>query len=78
LEGNGIDSNGKTEEINLGYKDGNLVGFTIELVQPDGHKVKTFLVGKMTSDKISGTFVDDDGAKGKWTAVLIPEPPVDE
>jgi hypothetical protein len=48
-----------------------LLGFTIKLSQPDGAHVKTFLIGKMTRDKIVGTFVDDAGFRGEWTAVRI-------
>jgi hypothetical protein len=37
--------------------------------------VKTFLIGKMTGDKIVGTFVDDAGIRGEWTAVREADSP---
>jgi TonB family protein len=69
LGGYALSSEGKREDIAFGYKEGNLVGFTITLNQSKGRRVKTFLIGRMTGDKIVGTFVDDAGLRGEWTAV---------
>jgi len=74
LDGNAVSPNGESEEIDFGYygfKEGrgeNLLGFTIKLSQPDGKHVKTFFVGRIMGDKLVGTFVDDDGIRGEWTA----------
>jgi hypothetical protein len=39
------------------------------LRQSDEQHLRTFLTGKMTDHKIVGTFVDDAGTRGEWTAV---------
>ena len=57
------------DEIDHGYIKDGLVGFTITLAQPDGQRTRTFLVGRVTGNTIVGTFVDDSGVKGEWTAV---------
>ena len=61
--------NDECDEIDHGYIKNGLIGFTITLAQPDGQRTRTFLVGKMTGDKIVGTFVDDSGVRGDWTAI---------
>ena len=71
LDGNALGPKGESEEIDFGHKDGNFLAFSITLSQPDGQHVKTFLIGKMTGDKIVGTFVDDAGITGEWTAVRV-------
>jgi len=76
LEGNTVDPNGKSEESDFGHKDGDMLGFTIKLTQPNGQEVKTFLIGKMTANKIDGTFVDETGERGQWTAVRVPQPKI--
>jgi len=68
-------SKGESEESIFGHKEGDFLAFTITLSQPDGQHVKTFFVGKMTKDKIVGTFVDDTGIRGEWTAVRIADRP---
>jgi TonB family protein len=75
LDGNAIGSKGESEEIDFGHKEGNFLAFTITLSQPDGQHVKTFLIGKMTGDKIVGSFVDDAGIRGEWTAVAVANSP---
>jgi TonB family protein len=69
LDGNALGPNGESEEIDFGHKEGNFLAFTITLSQPDGQHVKSFLIGKLTGDKIVGTFMDDVGIKGEWTAI---------
>jgi hypothetical protein len=76
LNGNALNSKGENDEIDFGHKEGDLLGFTISLSHPDGQHIKTFFVGKMMRDKIVGTFVDDAGSTGQWTAVRVPEKPV--
>jgi TonB family protein len=70
-----LNSKGETEESDFGHKEGDFLAFTITLSQPDGQHVKTFFVGKMTGNKIVGTFLDAGGTSGKWTAVRIPDGP---
>jgi Gram-negative bacterial TonB protein C-terminal len=76
LDGEAVDPSGKSEESDFGHKDGDMLGFTIKLTQPNGQEVKTFLIGKMTANKIVGTFVDETGERGEWNAVRVPEPPI--
>jgi hypothetical protein len=59
------------DDIDRGFIENEMIGFTIKLTHPDGQRTKTFLVGKMTGNKIVGTFVDDSGVRGEWTAVRI-------
>ncbi len=68
-------SKGEREESDFGHREEEFLAFTITLSQPDGQHVKTFFVGKMTGNKIVGTFVDGAGTNGKWTAVLVPDGP---
>jgi hypothetical protein len=75
LEGDASGPKGEREEIDFGYIEGNLLGFTIKLNHPEGQHGKTFFIGKMTKDKIVGTFVDDAGIRGEWTAVGIAASP---
>lgn len=69
LDGNVIGSKGESEELDFGHKEGNLLAFTLRLRQPDGQRVKTFFGGKMQKHEIVGSFVDDSGITGEWTAV---------
>ncbi|MFZ0820580.1 MAG: energy transducer TonB [Candidatus Acidiferrales bacterium] len=69
LDGTVLSPKGEKEEIDYGHKEGDFLAFTIKLSQPDGQHLKTFLVGKMKGDKITGTFVDDAGITGEWKAV---------
>jgi len=75
LDGNASGPKGESEEIDFGHKDGNFLAFTISLRQADGEHVKTFLIGRMTGDKVVGTFVDDDGIRGEWTAARVADSP---
>jgi TonB family protein len=75
LAGNALGQKGESEEIDFGHKEGDFLAFTIKLSQPDGQHVKTFFIGKMTKDKIVGTFVDDAGIRGEWTAVRVADRP---
>jgi hypothetical protein len=70
-----LNSKGDAEESDFGHKEGDFLAFTITLSQPDGQHVKTFFVGKMTGNRIVGTFVDAAGTRGKWTAVRVPDGP---
>jgi hypothetical protein len=70
-----LNSKGETEESDFGHREGDFLAFTITLSQLDGQQVKTFFVGKMTGNKIVGTFVDSAGASGKWTAIRVPNGP---
>lgn len=56
-----------------GKKEGNLLDFSMKLAQPDGKQLKTYLVGKMTESRIVGSFVDESGVRGTWTATRIPD-----
>jgi len=71
LDANALNPKGESEESDFGHKEGNFLAFTITLTQPDGRQLKTFLIGIMRGDKIVGTFVDDGGIRGKWTAARV-------
>ncbi len=75
LDGNAIGPKGENEELDFGHREGNFLAFTITLSEPDGKHLKTFFVGKMTGDKIVGTFLDDAGIRGEWAAVRIADRP---
>ena len=75
LNGNALGPKGESEEIDFGHYEGNFLVFTITLSQPDGQRMKAFFIGKITGDKIVGTFVDDAGIRGEWTAFRIADKP---
>jgi hypothetical protein len=75
LDGNAKGPKGESEELDFGHKDGNFLVFSLRLRQPDGQRVKTFLIGKMNEHQIVGTFVDDVGITGEWTAVRVSNSP---
>jgi hypothetical protein len=66
LEGNSIGANGRKEGIDYGHMEGKFIVFEMRLTQPDGKRLKTFFIGRMAADKITGTFVDDAGITGEW------------
>jgi Gram-negative bacterial TonB protein C-terminal len=78
LKGTASGPRGESEEIDFGHKEGNFLAFTVVLSQPDGQYVKTFLIGRMAGDKIVGSFVDDAGVRGQWTAVRVADRPSSE
>lgn len=75
LDGNAVDPRGKKEEIDFGHKEGDFLAFTINLRQPDGQQIKTFFVGKISKYKIVGTFIDNAGISGEWTAARLADKP---
>jgi len=66
----------EAEKIVFGYLDDGLLDFEITLTQPHRRHVRTLLIGKLEGTGIIGTFVDDAGVRGQWTAVRIGRPPV--
>jgi Gram-negative bacterial TonB protein C-terminal len=75
LDGNARGPKGKTKEIDFGHKEGNFLAFTMNLREPDGRDLKTFFVGTMSKYRIVGTFVDNAGITGEWTAVRLADTP---
>ncbi len=75
LDGNAVGPRGKKEEIDFGHKEGDFLAFTMNLRQPDGKRIKTFFVGKISKYKIVGTFIDSAGITGEWTAVRSADSP---
>ncbi|MGA7222802.1 MAG: hypothetical protein WBX16_08090, partial [Candidatus Acidiferrales bacterium] len=69
LDGDALGPKGECDEIDFGHKEGDYLAFTVTLSQPDGQSVKSFLIGRIEGDKIVGTFVDDAGITGEWTAL---------
>jgi hypothetical protein len=56
------------------HKDGDFLTFAIKLAEPDGKRLETYLIGKMSGDKLVGTFMDEDGVRGTWLATRVAEP----
>jgi hypothetical protein len=75
LDGRIVTPTGDGEEIDFGHRDGDFLAFSIIFEQPDGKRVKTFLVGKMMGNKIVGTFVDAGGIRGDWSAIRTTDRP---
>jgi hypothetical protein len=69
LRGKVTDPQGETEEIDYGHQEGSLLGFTVKLWYLHERPVKVFLVGRVIGSKMRGTFIDDTGTTGEWTAV---------
>lgn len=65
----------KIKEADYGHKEGDFLAFTIRLEEPDGQHPETFFVGKLTKNRIVGTFVDDGGVRGTWTAIKFADEP---
>jgi hypothetical protein len=72
LDGSTLDANGNSEEIDFGHREDDFLAFTVKLRHADGKGRATFFVGNMKGNKIIGTFVDDVGMTGKWTATREP------
>jgi hypothetical protein len=64
-------SDEQNDEDNYGDVDGDFLTFVTKLTEPDGKRLKTCLAGKMSEDKIVGTFVDESGIRGTWDATRI-------
>jgi len=75
LNARALNPKGESEESDFGHKERDFLAFSVMLSQPNGQHVKTFLIGKMTGDKIVGTFVDAAGIRGQWTAVRVADSP---
>jgi len=73
LKGNVLGPDGGSEEFDFGHKEGDFVAFTVKLRQRNGNQRLTFFVGKLKGNRIVGTFVDDTGLTGRWTAVRLPD-----
>jgi TonB family protein len=73
LNGKVLGEKGEDEEIDFGRVEGDFVAFTVKLRQPDGKQPMTFFVGNLKGNRIVGTFVDDSGVTGKWTATRLPD-----
>jgi hypothetical protein len=55
--------------------EGDFLAFTMSFRQPDGQRTKTFFVGKISTYKIVGTFIDNAGITSEWTAVRVANKP---
>jgi hypothetical protein len=68
LGGKLIPQKDQVVEIDNGQRKGGFLAFTAKFRQPDGQAPTTFFVGDLKEDTIVGTFVDDAGNTGKWSA----------
>jgi Gram-negative bacterial TonB protein C-terminal len=73
VDGKGVGPKGEKEEIEWGHKDGDYLVFAIALPTNSGRRTKAVLLGKMIGNRIVGTFVNEVGARGEWTAVRMRE-----
>src|SRR5579864_5108463 len=55
----------------FGHKDGDFLVFSLRVAEPDGRRLETYLVGKLAADKLVGSFVDEAGVRGTWTATRM-------
>jgi Gram-negative bacterial TonB protein C-terminal len=62
------------DEDDYGHKEGEFLVFSKKLAEPDGKRLETYFVGKWSATRIVGTFVDESGVRGTWTATRIPDP----
>jgi len=76
LHGEALGGQGEKEKLTFGYFDEkrDMLGFTIMHRQTGGKTLNTFFVGKIKGDRMVGTFVDDEGMTGQWTAVREKQP----
>jgi hypothetical protein len=68
------DSTDETSDDEVSRMDGDFLVFTMKIAEPDGKRLKTYFAGKISGDKIVGTFVDASGVRGTWVATRIVEP----
>jgi Gram-negative bacterial TonB protein C-terminal len=71
LSGKLIPEKDQVVEIDFGQRKGDFLAFTAKFRQPDGQQPTSFFVGDLKGDTIVGTFVDDAGNTGKWTATRL-------
>jgi hypothetical protein len=71
LTGYVTSTHGQKEEIDFGYYDlqRSMLGFTVVLSSPKQKSSNIFFIGKISGDKLTGTFVDDEGTTGLWMAL---------
>jgi hypothetical protein len=67
------DAKDDDEEDDYGHKEGEFLIFSKKIVEPDRKRLETYLVGKWSKTRIVGTFVDESGVRGTWTATRIPD-----
>lgn len=73
LDGNMLNTNGEREEFDFGHMEDDFLAFTVTLQHTNGKGRVTFFVGTMKGNKITGTFVDNVGMTGRWTATRVPD-----
>jgi hypothetical protein len=59
-----LNPKGESEESDFGHIEAGFLAFTLTISRPGGGSVKAFFVGKITGDKIVGTFVDVESRSG--------------
>lgn len=70
--GDSSTSDADNDDDEFSRKDGDFLIFSMKLLEPDGKRVQTYLVGRILGDKLVGTFVDESGVSGTWTATRVP------
>jgi Gram-negative bacterial TonB protein C-terminal len=65
------DTDERANDDEFTHKDGDFLAFAMKLAEPDGRLLETYLIGKMSGDKIVGTFMDESGVRGTWSATRI-------
>jgi hypothetical protein len=67
------ESEEKDDDDEFGHKDSDVLTFSMRVAEPDGKRLQTYFVGKLSGDRIIGTFVDESGSRGTWSATRIPD-----
>ena len=71
LKGSVSDEKSEPIDIDFGHKEGDFLAFTVIFAPSGWTKRTTFFVGRMKGREIIGTFLDDAGTTGHWTAIRI-------
>lgn len=72
LDGYITDVRGQKEKIDSAYYDfqRKMLGFVVALTYSESERLSTSLIGKIKGNKLAGTFVDEGGVTGHWTATM--------
>ncbi|MGC2329876.1 MAG: hypothetical protein WA581_00340 [Candidatus Acidiferrales bacterium] len=65
------DTDERRNDDEFTHNDEDFLTFALKLTEPDEKLLRTYLMGKMSGDKIVGTFMDESGVRGTWSATRI-------
>lgn len=75
LRGETPSGDGNPIETDYGYHGKDFLAFSIALPDSNGKNLMTYFIGKIAPNEktIVGTFVDETGARGQWSARRLPD-----